>query len=97
MLSILFYFILLHFVIKNPHRVRSRTTLAMLWWLAISSRAVYTFFFLAPPRFIDGFIFSASSVSAFLLAVRWSSSWFFWTGITLKMSRQVWGGGLDKQ
>jgi hypothetical protein len=38
---------------------------------------VYTLFFLAPPRFFIGFFFSASTVSAFLLALRWSSSMFF--------------------
>jgi len=67
-------FLLLYFVIKKPHRVRSRTTLAMLWRLAISSHVGYTLYYLAPPRLFTSFLFSASSVSAFLLAVRWSSS-----------------------
>ena len=53
--STFFYFFYIYFVIKNPHRVRSRTALAMLWRLALSSPAVYTFFILAPPRFIAGF------------------------------------------
>ena len=89
--STFFYFILLlHFENKN------RAALAMIWRLAISSPAVCTFFFLAPPRFFASFFFSASIVLAFLLAVRWSSSEFFYTDITLKMLRQVLGGGLDK-
>jgi hypothetical protein len=42
----------------------------MLWHLVVSSPVVYTFFYLATPRFFDGFFLSASIVSAFLLAVR---------------------------
>ena len=49
--------LLLYFVIKKTHRVRSRTTLAMLRQVAISSPTIYTFFFLVPPRFFVGFFF----------------------------------------
>ena len=93
MLSIFFVFFLLNFVIKN----RTAFVAVPHWqcYGGLLSRAmpsIYAFFFLAPPRFFVVFFFSASTVSAFLLAVRWSSSEFFWTDITLKMSRQVRGG-----
>ena len=58
----------------------------------------FDFFFLAPPRappprlFFELF-FSATTFSAILfLFSRSSFSDFFWMDITLKMSRQVWGG-----
>jgi hypothetical protein len=64
--STFYLFIFSSFCNKKPHCVRSRTALAMLWRLVISSPAIYTLFCLVPPLFFTGSLFSASTASAFL-------------------------------